>query len=729
MRAVLLGAVPALLLGWYAIALAGRYTARDRRRDAALLKLRGGAPRRLLTLLSGQHVAPLLAGGLLGAAAGMIAGRLLSGPGTLVAAALSVAAAAVVALVAMVTLVAGDLLLIRTPVVVLQREVPAGRSGRAALLADVLLVAIAVAAAYQARSGSPDAGIGALAAIAVAVAVAVLVARLLIRAADRGGSVALRTGHLRLGLTAARMSRLAGLDRVFALLAIAVALLVTTSGATAADRAAHTQRAESELGAARVLTVGAKNWTVLQHAVATADPQGRYALAAAVDRQANPPVLAVDTARLAAVGSWRPEYGPRPAAPAPIDPAPPVTGRELVLKVRNDRGAPATVDVVLQNESTGDRVQLTFALRPTGEQTITEPVTGCAGGCRLLRWQVPGQLGPDGKPLPQPIVLHSLAQRGPDAELLGADRLTDTTRWRTVAGAGGLELSGSHDGLAVGPARGGSRSESDRLFAVDTALPLPMLLAGPVPVPWRFGEPGIAVPGAGQIPARVTATVAVLPVLGATGLLTDFDALRRSAGEADPTGVTQVWLTADAPAAVVDRLEAAGLTVLADESATGRAARTPGRGTAPAGPFTVFCAVIALLTAAAAVAVAASVDREPQRASAAALRVQGVSARTLAVTRYLGPFALAGAAVLGGVLAASVARRVAGEPDSFFADGWRLLPPPEVLGRWPLLISGLAAMLCLAALAALIGVSGRSAPFGDTGRTRRPDRAGDRCSR
>ncbi|MFI1995731.1 FtsX-like permease family protein [Actinoplanes sp. NPDC020271] len=709
LRAVLLAAVPALLLGWYAIALAGRYTARDRRRDAALLKMRGGTRRRLITLLSGQHLAPLLAGGLLGAAAGLTAGRLMAGPGTLTAGVLAVAAAAVVPLVALVTLVAGDLLLIRTPVVALQREVPATRGGGiAALLTDVLLVAIAVAAAYQARSGSPDAGIGALAPIAVAVAVVVLLARVLMRAADRGGSAALRGGRLRLGLTAVRMSRLAGLDRVFALLAVAVAVLVTATGETAADRVAHTARAEAELGAARVLTVSARNWTALERAVATADPEGRYAMAAAVDRTGAPQVLAVDTERLAAVGVWRPEYGPRPQPPAESHPVPPITGRRLVLKVRNERGVPSTVDVVLQSNSTGDRVQITFELSRATEQTLTEPVIGCAGGCRLVRWQIATQLGTDGKPIERPITLHSLAQLGPDADLLGADRLADATRWRTVAGDGGLELSGSHEGLAIGPARGSARSESDRLFAVDTALPLPLLLAGPAPVPWRFGEAGLTVTGAGQVPARVVAAVPVLPVLGGSGLMTDFDALRRIAGEADPAGVTQVWLTADAPAAVVDRLKQAGLTVLADETAVKRAGRTPGRGTAPAGGFSMFCAVIALLTAAAAAAVAASVDRGPQRAAAAALRVQGVSGATLAATRYLGPFALVTGAVLSGMLAALTARRVAGEPDSAFVDGWRLLAPPDVLGWGPLLISGLTAMLCLTALSWMTAVSGRN---------------------
>ncbi|GIE90683.1 FtsX-like permease family protein [Actinoplanes regularis] len=698
-RAVLLAAVPALLLGWYAISLAGRYTARDRRRDAALLKLRGGARRRLLTLLSGQHLAPLLAGGLLGAAAGLAAARLLTGPGPLVTALWSLVAVAVVLVVALFTLTVADLLLIRTPVGSLQREVPPARGGRAALLADVLLVAVAAGAVYQARSASPDAGVGALAPIAVAVAVAVLLARLLIRAADQGGSAALRAGRLRLGLTAVRISRLAGLDRVFALLAIAVAMLVTTAGEAVADREAHTVRAQAELGAPRVLTVRAENWTALRHAVATADPGGRYAMAAAVDGAANPPVLAVDTTRLAAIGAWRPEYGPRPAPPPAADPVPPVTGHALELRVRNDRPRPATVDVILRNETTGARVKVTFGPFPSGKHTVTQPLPGCDTGCRLVRWQIPGQLGPDGVAVPEPVTLHSLTQRDPDAELLGEDRLADTTRWRTVAGDGGLELAGGSDGLAVVAARGATRSESDRLYAVDTPLPLPLLLAGPKPVPWRFGEPGLNVTGAGAVPARVVGTVPALPVLGTTGLLTDFDALRRLGGEASPPGVTQVWLAADAPAAVVDRLVDAGLIVLADQTAAGRAGRTPGRGTAPAGTFALLCAVIAVLTAAAAASVAASVDRAPQRDAATALRVQGLPARAVAATRYLGPFALVVAGVAGGVLAALVARRVVGEPASYFADGWRLLPPPEILGWAPLLGCAAAVLLLLSTVA------------------------------
>jgi putative ABC transport system permease protein len=503
------------------------------------------------------------------------------------------------------------------------------------------------------------------------------------------------------------MSRQAGLDRVFALLAVAVAMLVTASGAAAADRAAHTARAEAELGAARVLTVRAPNWTVLRHAVAVADPAGRYAMAAVVDLRSSPPVVAVDSARLAAVGAWRPEFGPRPVPPRVTEPVPPITGRALVLRVGNARGVPADVDLILQNETTGAEVEVNFGPVPPGEQTVTRPLTGCAEGCRLARWQLPSPLGPDGVPIAEPVTLHSLAQRGPDTELFGAARFADTAGWRTVTADLGLELAGGAGGLTVAAGQGAGKPGGERLFAVDTPLPLPLLQAGPVPVLWRFGDPTLSLGAAGQVPAQITASAPTLPVLGAAGVLTDFDALRRIAAEYGAPGVTQVWLTADAPATVVDRLTSAGLVVLAEETAAARAERTAGRGTAPAGPFALYCAILALCTAAAATAVAASVDRGPQRAAAIALRVQGLPAATAAATRYLGPFVLAGAGVLGGVLAALVARRVTGDPVSYFEDGWRLLPPPDVLGRWPLLISGLAALLFMAAMAWLIGISGR----------------------
>ncbi|MFB9336023.1 ABC transporter permease, partial [Actinoplanes octamycinicus] len=224
------------------------------------------------------------------------------------------------------------------------------------------------------------------------------------------------------------------------------------------------RRAEAELGAGRVLTVRAANWTALRHAVAVADPRGRYAMAAAVDRQSSPPVLAVDTGRLAAVGAWRPEFGPRPAPAPQLDPVPLITGTALVLRIRNDRPAAASVDLILLNEATGAKVEAGFGPVPPGEHTVTAALTGCADGCRLARWQIPAPIGPDGVPAREPVTLRSLVQRGPDAELLTPDRLADAGEWRTGAADLGLVLAGGPGGLTVAAGGSAAKPGGDRLF-------------------------------------------------------------------------------------------------------------------------------------------------------------------------------------------------------------------------------------------------------------------------
>jgi putative ABC transport system permease protein len=78
-----LGVVAALLqvlvLAWFAIGLAGRYTGRERRGDAALLKLRGSTRTGMLRLTFGQHLMPVLGGLIVGAPAGYLLAWVLAG--------------------------------------------------------------------------------------------------------------------------------------------------------------------------------------------------------------------------------------------------------------------------------------------------------------------------------------------------------------------------------------------------------------------------------------------------------------------------------------------------------------------------------------------------------------------------------------------------------------------------------------------------------------------------
>jgi putative ABC transport system permease protein len=703
-----------LVLAWFAIGLAGRYTGRDRRGDAALLKLRGSTRLGMLRLTLGQHLVPLLAGIVVGAPLGYLIGWALSGAATIpsqTGLALSLGGAAVGAVLVggLLVLTTVDALVLRLPVATLLRRVSPGRRDWRADVIDLALLAVAVAAAYQARSNAANNGLGLVAPALVALAVGLLLARLLGRVADRAGGVALRTGRLKFGLTAVQVSRQAGTDRVFALIVVAVAMFAIAAGGFAAARAGQTQRAEVELGASRVLTVQAGNRTQLESAVRSADPTGRYAMAAVVDYASTPPVLAVDTSRLAAVARWRPDYGPvgtLPAATAaalPRDTLPAITGTGLTLRVRNARAEPVTLSAVVQNGSTGVAVTVAFGPMGAGSHAISAPLRGCdiAPGCRFVRWQVDGPPGSDGQPSAAPldaaVTIESLTQRAPDAVILDPARLADLGRWHSDLAGAGMDLAATGDGLTISMDANTLQFATigNEVYTVDAPLPLPIVLAGPAPTTWQFGDPSLLSFGAGATPIRVAGTAAVLPVVGAQGVLVDLDASSRVAADAVLGGTFQVWLAADAPPAVVGALTKAGLAVVSDDSVAARAARLSRQGTAIAARFALLTAALGLLLAAATVAVTAAVDRGPQAAQLGALRLQGLPRRTAVLSGYAGLTALIVTGLVGGLIAAAIAVPVARVAAPAFSDGWRVVAPPDPLTLGVLLLAVAAALVVL----------------------------------
>ncbi|GGK84269.1 FtsX-like permease family protein [Mangrovihabitans endophyticus] len=701
-RSVLVALGQVLLLGWFAIALATRYTGRDRRADTALLKLRGVGRPAMLRLILGQHLLPMIGGLLLGLPLGALIVRLLAGPvsdgarATVLAWSAATAGAVLAGGLLVVTAVEG--LALRLSVATLLRRVTVGRRDWRADLIDLTLLALAAAATYQARSGGADSGVGLIAPGLVALAVAVLLARVLSRVADAVGGAALRAGRLRAGLVAVHVSRQPGTDRVFAFVTTVVAVFVTAAGGWAAARTSRVDRAAVELGASRVLTVQADNRTVLEDAVRRADPAGRFAMAAVVDGSSDPPVLAVDTSRLAAVARWRPEYGPVDALPAatraarPVHTPPVVTGRALVLGVRNDSDAPVTLAAVLQNEGDGTRVTAVFGAVPPGEHRVSTPVPVCGGGpgCRLVGFTMSGS-GTE-------VRLSSLAQRDPAGELLDGAAFGDIIRWRPSVNGAALDVSVAGRSLRLRTdvrAREYGTATGD-VYARAAPLPVPVVLAGAPPETWRFTDPALFAVGPGLTPVRVAGTASVLPVLGATGVLVDLDTARLLAAGAETGGTFQVWLAADAPPSVVDALTTNGLTVAADQTVAARAARLGVQGPAAAVEYALLAAGLALLLAAAAVAVVAAVDREPQLARLAALRTQGLSRRVAATAGYAGPAVLIVTAWLGGLLAAVAAGAAAQVRTAPFTDGWRIVIPPDPLGGGAF---AAAAVIALAVLA------------------------------
>ncbi|HEY7273163.1 MAG TPA: ABC transporter permease [Actinoplanes sp.] len=710
LRAVLVALAQLVVLAWFAIGLTGRYTSRDRRVDAGQLKLRGGTRMRILRLTVGQHVVPLLGAALLALPAGvamawLLAGELPVAADARLALGLSAGAAAAVLIGCLLVLTIVDAAVLRRPVAALLSRVPPARRGWRRNATDVALIALAVGAAYQARAGGSDRGLGVAAPALVALGLAVLLARIFRGIADRAGAVAVRRGRLRVGLTAVGVSRQPGTDLVFVLLVVVVALLALAIGGYRSGEAGRADRSAFELGAARVLTVRAAGWTGLEYAVRQADPGGRQAMAAVVNRTSNPPVLAVDSSRLAAVAAWRPEYGPIRALPDTAaaasvpPPLPPFTGTALTLRVRNDRHTAVELDAMLQNEQTGAPVRAVFRPIRPGEQTVSAAVAGCSTGpgCRLDRWELVTPTGPE----PGAVTVSSLAQQNPPGGLLGTAALGDVTRWHTDVTGVALQVAATSRGLSMSPGAGPGPAPGDTVYAVAAPLPLPVLLAGPAPASWRFDDPATFRIAPGAIPVRVVGTPRTLPVLGTAGMMVDLHAARLIAGDAEPGGTFQVWLGEHAPASIVDKLRAGGLTVVADDTIVARADRLARQGGIATARFGLGVVAAALLLAAAGVAIAAAVQYGPYLEQARALRAQGLPRRTAVVAGSAGTALLVLSGVVAGLIAAVVARVAAAVTAPPFADGWRILPPPDPLNGPALVVAGLIALATLGTAAVL----------------------------
>ncbi|SDT79033.1 ABC transporter permease [Actinoplanes derwentensis] len=697
LNGILTAGTQLLILTWFAVGLAGWYTLRDRRADAALLKMRGVGRFGRLRLAWGQHLVPLIAGVLLGAPAGYLLARLLAGPVPVAAdhtSALIDSGVAVGAVLfgGLAVLAAVEAAVLGRPVAVLLRPAGSERGAWRPALVDLLLLAVAAAAIYQARSDGPGDGLGPAAPALVALAVGLLIARLLSRAADRGGAAALRAGRLRTGLVALRFSRSPGTDRVLALVVVAVATFLTAAGGWGAENEARLARSETELGAVRVLAVEAANRTALLHAVRSADPDGHQAMAAVHNRNDEIEILEVDTPRLTAVTGWRPEYGPAAALPgavaaAGLKPLPLVTGDQLTLTARRDGPAGLALRLRLQHEATGLPATVSFGTLRPGEQTVTAAVSGCsaAPGCRIMRWELTTPPGTGGRIQPPPagttVSVLGLRLGDSGTPVLDAAALGDITRWRAGTSGGALDVTAGAGGLRL--AADDNQAEEGRgvgiaAWAADTLLPLPALLAGPPPDDWRDTEPALTAYGE-PAPVQVTATVPALPHVGRDGLIVDLDATRRFAAESDPGGEYQVWLAPGARPGLVADLTAAGLTVTADDTVTGYADRLGAQAPAVVVRFGLIAGIAALLLAAATVAVAATVDRRSLAEQLAALRDQGLPRRVATAAGWAGAAALILAGLLGGLLAALLAIVVIGRTVPAFADGWAVLAPPDPL--------------------------------------------------
>ncbi|MFC4036845.1 hypothetical protein ACFO1B_00285 [Dactylosporangium siamense] len=695
-RGLLLIELQVLLCGGISIAVAAAYAAQERRADAARMAIRGLPPWRILAGTAGQSLLPLLVGAAWAVAVRPVLWQALA--------------------VAVVVVVAAEWPATRASVPALLRVVQPRRPLVAATL-EVCVLALGAAAVFQLAS-EPAAdvrrdtglGLGQAAALLIALAAGVLATRALLAAAGLAGRTAVAGGLVGGALAGLTVGRRRTAYRIVPVIAAATCVLAVAAQDWAGAAGARADRAAVEVGADRVLRVAPMDRERFLAAVRAADPGGRDAMAVAIGAGTGPPVIAVDGTRLRAVtGIDLPSL--RADAPAPLT----FTATALTLRL-----AAVGATVTLQLAAPGERVTAVFRTpAPTSppappvedadapppppptlvESTAEVAVPQCAAGCRLV--SVETDSGP----------VELLELRAGGTVVVDGPTFADPARWRTtLARAVSTVQAGQRDGRLrlqdVDPPS--ERPRDNRLYVVDTPVPLPAVIAGDLTLSSDNDLPRVRVFGA-DVPVSPH-LVASVPRGGAEGVLVDLEYAAHVAGP--PGGAPsaaaerlEVWLGPSAPAGLPDRLRAAGIGIAGGDSAdaaTARAARLAPAVTLRAG---LIGSAIALLLAAVTAAVVAAVDQRQRGAELTALRRQGLPAST---ARTVGRWTAAApvlVAVPVGLAAAVLLRLLAPSPVRPFADRW---PVPVAPVQWLAILGTALVVLAVLLPPALWSRSARS---------------------
>lgn len=701
-------AVPLVLLACLSIYLAVGYGTEGRRPELAIVALRGSRWWMRWWLATGESLVAIVAGAVLGCLAGQLLVDAVAAwqfPDVDVSAGLSslryAPPAAVAAVLAAVLAQRRQLL---SPVAELLRRAPAVSAGLRGLALEGAVAVLAVVATIQLYvSGGQLTGVGTFVPALVAVALALLAARLALPVITRYAVRALRRGRLGVALAGFQLSRRPGAARLFTVLVAAVA--VAGYAACAVDVGARGRLVQAGVGngADRVVTVQAVSRGRLLAAVAKVDPDGTFALAASRTPGTGdePPGLAVDTTRLAAVGNW-PDGGPSAGAVGDAlhpEAGPPVVfgGQDVTLDVTASgiaRDKPLRLGIAVSS-TTGlgeSTVQLGFLV--DGPYTYQQRVGVCRDGCRLKGISVSGPPASTG--LAGRITVRAVRTVNPRADALPLATLRDPARWRVAEE--GATLSSAPDGLTVDIQAPAGLPTPIWVQPADTAYPLPVAtseLSGVSTMTGFDGRP---------VPVEVVARIPAVPRLGTGAVLADLTYLDRIATDSGSAQVPQVWLSAAAPDDVLDRINAAGLTVVDDISAGQLRAQLDQQGPALALWFYVLAGALAVALAAGALLMAASVDRVRRVEDLSALRAQGLRRGPLSrATLWTYP-ALVLAAVLAGLPIAVLL---------WWLTGWALPlagidPPPLPMPRWPgVVVFGLTGVAVLVVLAGVAFAAGR----------------------
>jgi putative ABC transport system permease protein len=696
-------AVPLVLLACFSIFLAVGYGTEGRQPELAVVALRGSRWWTRWWLATGENLASVV----VGAAAGCLAGQLLV---NLVAAARfpgvgvqpgwgSLRYAPFAALAALLAAVLAQRRQLLSPVANLLRRNAIAANGPRALATEAVIVLLAVVATVQlALSHGTLTGISLLAPAFLVLAVAVVAARLLLPAVTRYAAHALGRGNLGLALAAFQLSRRPGAQRLFALLVATVAVAGYAACAIDVADGGRTVQSELGVGADRVLDVGGSVFrSQLLTAVRNVDPDGKYAMA--VVRLPNighnePPGLAVDTTRLAAVANW-PSGGPsaaelerrlRPGTPEPLV----FSGQDISVEATGT-GFAETKDLRLEvavssTAGLGDSVVQLGKIH-NGRSSYVQRVGACQKGCRLNGIEIVTASG--NSAVAGRLVVNSLSTADPTGSL------TDPARWR-MAQYGTLAADSA--GLRITLNAPGGLTGGAWINPVDAPLPLPAAHSGAAPL-----AGSITGAGGSPTPIKLVGELPAVPQAGNHATLVDLEWADRLATDAGQSLNPEIWLNRDAPADILARVSAQGLTITRDTRSEQVRRQLDQQGPALSIWFYALAGGLSVLLGAGALVLAAAVDRARRVEDLSALRGQGLSRGRLAwATGWTYPILVAIAAVVGLVTALI----------AWLATGWALplagVDPPDLpLPIWPgvptVIGTTVAVFLVLALVAAATG--------------------------
>ncbi len=273
---------------------------------------------------------------------------------------------------------------------------------------------------------------------------------------------------------------------------------------------------------------------------------------------------------------------------------------------------------------------VTLGLLANGRHTYRAEISGCDSGCRLIALtvsrQVPGTSTVDAQ--------FSLASLTSAAGPVNAG-FANPGQWRVESQRSPQAQVTVHAGQSLEVAAHSTDPGDVVIEYVDTPDELPVVVAGGSPAD-DVHAGSFTFPALGETPQSfdVVGRVDALPRAGGRALLFDLDyavrAAQRTSTLSDNSRLRyEVWANAQAPADLSARLAAAGLQVLDEQSMT--AVREDMGRAAPALGLRLYliAGAAAVLLAVGAVLLTAYIGSSARRYELSALRVSGVSIRTL----------------------------------------------------------------------------------------------------